>query len=110
MHNIYYDTDKCGLEIVDTLDESNLNYEFNTLLIVRATDTNRMYYAISSGCSCPCPFEEYHYASAENNDLNEITKENVNQFISEVNRFPVSTDERQVAIQKVRNGLRRKRL
>lgn len=105
MQNIYYDTDKCGLEIVDTLDESNLSYEFNTLLIVRATATNRIYYAHSSGCSCPTPFEEYSYVSAEEHNLSEITKENIDRFIGEVDRFPVSTDERQNAIRQVRKLL-----
>jgi hypothetical protein len=101
MHNIYYDTEKCGLEIVDTLDESGLCYEFNTLLIVRATDTGRLYYAHSSGCSCPCPFEEFSYASAENNNLNEITKESIESFISDLDRFPVSVDERREVVRKV---------
>lgn len=108
MHNIYYNPKECGLEIVEVLDESNLSYEFNTLLIVRATDTNRMYYATSSGCSCPTPFEEYSYASAKEHNLEEITKENLESFINSVNSFPVSVDERQNAIRLVRNGLRRK--
>lgn len=108
MHNIYYNPKECGLEIIDTLDESGLSYEFNTLIVVRATDTNRMYWAHSSGCSCPTPFEEYSYASAENHNLNEIRRETLDQFINAVNDFPVSVDERQAAIQKVRNGLRRK--
>jgi hypothetical protein len=105
MHNIYYDTEKCGLEIVHVLDQDDLYYEFNTMLIVRATGTNRLYYAQSSGCSCPTPFEEFHYASADDNDLNEITKENIDNFIDVIDSFPTDIDDRQSAIRKVRNLL-----
>lgn len=100
MQNIYYNPEKCGLEIVDVLDDPQ-DYAFNTLLIVRATDTNRVYYAASAGCSCPVPFEEYHYASADDNDLNEVTYETLDSFINVVNNFPVSIDERKDAIRKV---------
>ena len=100
MSNIYYNPEKCGLEIVEVLDQNDLSYEFNTLLIVRATD-NRVYYAHSSGCSCPTPFEEYYYASADDNDLNEVTHETLDDFINVVNNFPVSIDERKDAIRKV---------
>jgi hypothetical protein len=104
--NIYYDPEKHGLELIHTLDEDNLSYEFNTIAIFRATETGKLYYAHSSGCSCPTPFEEYHYASADDNDLSEIRHENMDSFINTVENFPVSIDERQDAIRAVRKHLR----
>jgi hypothetical protein len=104
--NIYYNPNECGLEIVDVLDEDNLSYEFNTLAIFRATETGKLYWAGSSGCSCPTPFEEYHYASADDHDLNEIRKDTLDTFIMAVDNFPASLDERNNAIRAVRNHLK----
>ena len=108
MNNIYYNPEKCGLEIVDVLDERGLDYEFNTFVVFRATETNRLYWAHSAGCSCPTPFEEYRYASAEDHNLDEIRKETLDSFINAVNEFPVSIDEKAETIRKVRTALRRK--
>jgi hypothetical protein len=40
--NIYYDPEKHGLELIHTLDEDNLSYEFNTIAIFRATETGKL--------------------------------------------------------------------
>jgi hypothetical protein len=105
MSNIYYNPEECGLKIIDTLDESGLSYEFNTLIVVEATQSGKLYYARSSGCSCPTPFEEYTFVSDERNDLNAITRDTVDSFVKEVREFPVSPDERQKCIRKVRTRL-----
>ncbi len=107
MHNIYYNTKECGLTQVDCLDEANLSYEFNTLLILEATQSGRLYWAHSQGCSCPVPFEEYSFVSDEQNDLNEIRRETLDTFIKVVSEFPVSLDERQSAIRKVKYRLKK---
>jgi hypothetical protein len=105
MHNIYYDTEKCGLTQVDVLDQSDLSYEFNTLLVVEATQSKKLYWATSSGCSCPTPFEEYHFNGDDDNNLEALNKETLDTFIREVENFPVSTDERQSVIRKVQSLL-----
>lgn len=105
MHNIYYNTKECGLKQVDCLDQSDLSYEFNTLLVVEETQSGKMYWAQSSGCSCPTPFEEYSFTSVNEHNLNELNKETLNTFLNEVKNFPVSMDERQSMIRKVRYRL-----
>jgi hypothetical protein len=58
MSNIYYHPEKCGLELLDVLEEP-LDYEFNMLGLWRETSTGKMYWAQDSGCSCPTPFDDY---------------------------------------------------
>lgn len=106
MHNIYYDPEKCGLEIVGVLDEDDLSYEFNTLIVLRATESKKLYWAQSSGCSCPTPFEEYSYVSDIEHNLSELNRESLETFVNEVRNFPVSMDERQKLITSVRRRLR----
>jgi hypothetical protein len=108
MHNIYYNPENCGLTIVGSLDEHDLSYEFNTLLVVEATQSGKLYWARSSGCSCPTPFEEYFYVSDKENDLNKLNKETLASFISEVKTFPVPSDERQSLIAKVKYRLNKR--
>jgi hypothetical protein len=55
-NNIYYSPEKFGLTTVATLDAANVSYEFYTIALW--TDGQKFYWAYSSGCSCPCPFEE----------------------------------------------------
>lgn len=43
-------------EIIGEVDRSDQSYCFDTLRVVR--DGGKLYYATSSGCSCPSPFEE----------------------------------------------------
>jgi len=55
--NVYYDPQKFGLEIVDTL-EANLSYEFD-MFVVWKDERNKLYWASDTGCSCPTPFDSY---------------------------------------------------
>lgn len=105
MKNIYYDTEACGLAQVGCLEESGLSYEYNTFLVVEEIQSKKMYWVTDSGCSCPTPFENYHFTSVEDNDLNVLNKETFEAFIREVKTFPVSTDERQSLIRKVKYRL-----
>lgn len=100
--NIYYNPKNCGLEIVATLDEPDLSYEYNTFLVVKDIYTGRLFYATDSGCSCPTPFENYHFRGADDTDLQEITKQNLEQFEREVMNFPDVMSEKQNMLQAVR--------
>jgi hypothetical protein len=97
--NIYYDPKNCGLEIVGVLDESGLCYEFNTFLCVQEIASGRVFFCRSSGCSCPTPFEEYHFSNGDDNNLDELKLETLEQFINEVNNFPADVDDRRKLIQ-----------
>jgi hypothetical protein len=105
MNNIYYDTEKCGLNQIGLLDEADLSYEFNTLLVVEVIQSKKLYWATSSGCSCPVPFEEWSYVSDEDNNLNVLNKETLESFIRGVSNFPATLDERQSLISNVKERL-----
>ncbi len=107
MSNVYYNPADCGISVFEVLDESNLSYEFNTLLVVEEISSKRLFYCQSSGCSCPTPFEEFYFRNGDDNDLEEIKQENIEQFISSVDSFPVTSDERQELIRKVKNHLKK---
>ncbi len=107
MSNVYYNPEQCGLKIIDTLDESGLSYEFNTLTIFEAIQNGKIYWAQSSGCSCPTPFEEYHFSDENDHNLNEVNEQTLDSFINTVKTFPASVDERNSAIRKVKYRLKK---
>lgn len=67
-HNPYYNPEKCGLDIFETVDTGG-SYEFDMLVIWRKLDDNTLWYATDAGCSCPTPFDPGRH------DLEQITKE-----------------------------------
>ena len=94
-------------ETVAELDEPYLPYEFNTLRVVRHKPSGRMFWAQSSGCSCPTPFEEFFIEVEGENivatDMNEITDATWDEFEREAQDFcstastyltPIAADER----------------
>lgn len=105
MNNIYYDPENCGLKLVGSLDQADLCYEFNTLIVLESNQSGKLYWATSSGCSCPTPFEEYHFRNDDDNDLNALNEQTLDSFISAVKEFPISADEKQNIIRKVKYRL-----
>ena len=108
MSNVYYDPADFGLVLVETLDEAGLSYEYNTLIVLQHTASKRLFWASDSGCSCPTPFENYHFSSSEsgiNTDLTEINLSSYDRFADAVNEFPVSVQERSDCLLKVRQLL-----
>jgi hypothetical protein len=97
--NPYYDTNnkpnEVGLVKLGELDEADLSYEYNTLLVVKHEPTGRIFYATDSGCSCPTPFEDYHFSDPDNTNLEEIkVGDSFTSFQREVEGFPVPQEER----------------
>ena len=62
--NVSYNPEKCGLELLATLSEPNLSYEFNDCHLWRDIESGRLFFASDSGCSCPTPFEGYRTLSS----------------------------------------------
>ena len=58
--NPYYHPDKCGLEMFGEIEDENLSYEFDKLVLWTDLATSSLFAARDSGCSCPEPFENYH--------------------------------------------------
>lgn len=59
----------CGLELIDSLDQPDLSYAYNSIIALRDLETGKVYLAADSGCSCPKPFEEFKKLS----DLTHVT-------------------------------------
>lgn len=68
-NNPYYSPEALGLETVDSIDFSDGNYQFDIRVVWRHIETNKFYTMRDSGCSCPCPFEDYNSID----DLDELT-------------------------------------
>lgn len=92
--NISYYPESSGLEIVASIDEDGLCYEFNTLIVWRHIQTGRLFWAQDSGCSCPIPFEDYYFDSPDTTNLEEINRSQFENFEREVNGFPAKQEER----------------
>lgn len=66
--NPYYSPEKCMLEVLVTLDDESLSWEYDTAVVWIDRETGKLVAARDSGCSCPTPFEDY----ASTGDLIEI--------------------------------------
>jgi len=103
MNNIYYNPELSGLEVLATLDEPALSYEFNTLLVVQAIESRAIYFACSSGCSCPTPFEEYYFTTGGMiHNLTEVSRETYASFEKTIREFPCSNSEKNDTLRNVR--------
>jgi len=67
--NPYYHPEKCGLEIVEFIDNSKEEYTFDYTVIWRDIETGKYYRGSDSGCSCPIPFEDFHSLA----DMDEVS-------------------------------------
>jgi hypothetical protein len=86
--NVYYSPEEWGLSVVGELEDPNADYSFNTLC-VWVHENGTVYWAQSSGCSCPSPFEEY-----ENLDsLNPLIHLVWNDFEDEVKNHACDWDD-----------------
>lgn len=79
MRNIYYNPEDYGLEIIESLADEDLSYEFDIFLIFRDKKSKKLYYAQDSGCSCPSPFEDY----GKIDDLSKLNITSLPKFKSE---------------------------
>lgn len=61
MINPYDNPEKLGLEILGEADLSSGNWEFDIICVWVNRQTNQLYYAEDSGCSCPSPFENHGF-------------------------------------------------
>lgn len=71
--NPYYSPEKCGLKIIDEIDNSG-SYEYDKLVVWQKLDDKTIWYDTDSGCSCPSPFEDHGH------ELKQITKDTFYNF------------------------------
>ena len=108
--NVYYDTNDrpndAGLVSFGVLDEDGLSYEYNTLLVVKHEPTGRLFYATDAGCSCPTPFEDYHFYGPDHTNMTEIKAgDSFTSFQREVEGFPATHEERENLLTLVKSAL-----
>lgn len=65
--NLYSHPEALGLEVIDDIDFSSGEYEFDMTVVWKLPD-GTFAYADDSGCSCPAPFEDIGLA-----DLTHLT-------------------------------------
>jgi len=105
-HNPLYSPEKCGLEVVATIEDPNAWYEFSTVLVVRDVETGDVYVGHDAGGSCPTPFEDFTGLG----DFTLIrTEGEFDQFVRQVPYVDYNTGDVMDARRLVRNALRRKR-
>lgn len=73
--NPYYSPERCGLEIVKSVDTAG-SYEFDIFCLWKKIDTDELYWDTDSGCSCPSPFDNGDHG----HDLKLITEETYYNF------------------------------
>jgi hypothetical protein len=105
-NNVYYSPEKSGLSNLVTLDEPGMSYEYHYLIVMQDNKTNRIFYAEDSGCSCPTPFENYIFTSADDTNMDEVTQFNFGVFEGVVNDFPVDMSKRQECLKTVADALK----
>jgi hypothetical protein len=103
--NPYYNPELCGLTQVATLNQPDLDYQYNMMIVVMHVATGRLFFAQDSGCSCPTPFEEFRFDGPDDTDMEEITLANFDNFQRAAGEFPVLQDERDEAIDSVKKLL-----
>lgn len=104
-HNVYYHPEAGRLTLIGELDDENLSYEFDTLIVVRDDTTGDLYAVADSGCSCPTPFEDVRSFS----DMTPIkTLDDVKTFVKAHEsdyREKWTSEQRQALYRKVRKAL-----
>lgn len=79
--NPYYSPEKCGLEILHSIDTAG-SYEFDMFVVWRKIDDNTLWWDTDSGCSCPVPFEY------DRNDLKLINEGGFKTFLRNLENHP----------------------
>lgn len=103
--SVYYDAEKFGLTIVDTLEEPDLSYEFNTFLVLKHAESGMLFYCRDKGCSCPTPFEDYHFKNPDDHNLEVLNRDSWSNFETSVANFPAPQGDRVKFMDKVRDAL-----
>jgi hypothetical protein len=105
-HNVYYNPASWGMEIFAELDNPNLSYEYETLIVLKHVESGKFYWAHDSGCSCPTPFEDYNKIE----DLSVLNRQTFGEFEHEVKHFGYGDDafpaEKQDLVRRVQFALR----
>ena len=100
--NPYYNPEKCGLEIFDSIDTAG-SYEFDLFVIWRKLDDNTLWWDSDAGCSCPSLFDN----GDNGNDLKPITNDTFHGFDEALkNHYEISAADYKAMKKKVKDFLK----
>lgn len=71
--NPYYSPEKCGLQILDSIDTGG-SYEFDMFVVWIKLEDGTLWWDTDAGCSCPVPFE------GDRHNLKEVNEETFYNF------------------------------
>ena len=76
-------------------------------MVFQHNPSGRVFYGSDSGCSCPSPFEDDHFAGPDDTSFEEVTKINFKDFVSSLQgHYPgTSQDEKRDIERKVKEIL-----
>lgn len=103
--NPYYNPEQCGLKKIAEVDYTDGCYQFDLRVVWRELATGKLYTARDSGCSCPCPFEDYRKLE-DLDELVDITplREEIHTELNSSCSY-VTLDKGQAFLHKVRRAL-----
>jgi hypothetical protein len=73
----YSKPEKYGLEIIGSIDWDMTSYSFDMTVVWRDSETQQLFYADDSGCSCPSPFEDF----SSKEQLTEVSKAELHEHL-----------------------------
>lgn len=80
---IRYNPEDFGVTFVAEFDVHEPDYSFDLVLVVQDKQSNEVYVAFDSGCSCPSPFEDHSYPQ---DFVHVRTWDEVKRFVNEHRR------------------------
>jgi hypothetical protein len=99
--NPYYSPEKMGLTLIDMVDYSSGDYEFDYRIVWQHEDGTFLT-ARDSGCSCPCPFENHTTLQ----DLDILVMDDLTREVRSDGRTYLSVSDRMSFLRKVEKALR----
>lgn len=96
--------------VIGEIDDPNACYSFDIFMVFQHDASGRIFYGQDSGCSCPTPFENYHFNGPDKTSFTEVTRTNLEDFVKELwahfDGEPSLQDEKRDVEAKVREVLK----
>ena len=107
--NVYYNPKACGLSVFASIEQPDLSYEYNILLVLKHDKSGKLFWAQDRGCSCPVPFEDYWFEDENHTNLDILNKSTLGGFRLTLTCFEGPVDKKQALEIKVSKHLKAKK-
>jgi hypothetical protein len=102
-YNIYYSPEKFGLRVVAEIEYSDRNYQFDTRVVWKEINGEKLFTMRDSGCSCPTPFEDYRLDNIDKLNFKELRREVACELLDKFRN--ISPSEAESFLETVRGAL-----